>query len=179
MPGARTGRRLGAHERALGLLTVRARSGKEIRDRLRRASFEEGEVEAVLERLEAVGLIDDERFAREYTEQAVRLRGDGRRAVAAALLAKGVARETVDTVLEEVGGGEETRATELARARARRLEGLPPEVAFRRLVGFLGRRGYEGPVARECARRALSPAGGGGPDEAAEPLRERTPGRTL
>ena len=52
------------HERALGLLAVRARSRRELERRLLQAGFEAEEVADVLERLERVGLVDDEAFAR-------------------------------------------------------------------------------------------------------------------
>ena len=60
------------HERALGLLAVRPRSRRELERRLLQAGFEPEEVADVLERLERVGLIDDEAFARQVAEHALR-----------------------------------------------------------------------------------------------------------
>ena len=143
------------HERALGLLTVRMRSRRELQDRLRRAGFEADEVEDVLERLERVGLIDDERFAEEFASHAVAHRSSGRRAIASALYAKGVSRETIERAVTESGEGEEARAEELARSRTGRLRGVPADKAFQRLSTLLMRRGYDGGIARRAARRAL------------------------
>ena len=109
----------------------------------------------VLERLERVGLIDDEAFARQLAEHEFGDRRAGARAVAGALAAKGVARVTVEAVLAETPQDEETRADELASTRARRLSGLEPAKAFSRLSGLLMRRGYAPDVARRAARRAL------------------------
>lgn len=151
-------RRLSCHERALRLLTVRPRSRRELGTRLRRAGFEPEEVEAELARLEEVGLVDDEAFARELAEHHLANRRSGRRAVVGALMAKGVARETIEATLDDLepdGTDETERATELARERVRRLGGLPPEIAYARLVGFLARRGYDPGTAREAARRAV------------------------
>jgi regulatory protein len=74
--------------------------------------------------------------------------------VRAALLGRGVERETAERALEELGDDEE-RAAELATRRAGRLQGLAPEVAYRRLVEFLVRRGHSPPVAYRAASRAL------------------------
>jgi regulatory protein len=138
------------------LLAVRARSRHELAARLRRAGFGAGEVEAELARLEDVGLVDDDAFARELALHHLTVRRSGRRAVASALAAKGVARGTIERTLADLAGEDESdRALTLASERARRLRNLAPEVAFGRLVSFLARRGYDGPTARTAARRAL------------------------
>src|SRR5688572_22130165 len=87
-------------ERALRLLSVRSRSKSELRQRLLRADFEPEEVEAALVDLEAVGLVDDEAFAREVAEYS-RRKGLGRRAGMAALRVKGVDRELAERIAEE------------------------------------------------------------------------------
>jgi regulatory protein len=143
------------HERALGLLAVRARSRRELQLRLLRAGFERTEVDDELSRLEAVGLLDDERFAEELTEQAVSSRKQGRRAIASALASKGVSPSTIARAIEDLGEGEEARADALAADRVKRLAGLPAGTAFRRLYAFLVRRGYEHGLARRVATRAL------------------------
>ncbi|GIV00242.1 MAG: hypothetical protein KatS3mg014_1857 [Actinomycetota bacterium] len=151
---------LDCHERALRLLAARPRSRRELRDRLLAAGFDADQVEEELGRLEAVGLVDDARFARAVAEQHLVRRGAGSRAVLAALAAKGVDRATAEAVLAEVAAaervpGEEERARALALARVERLRGLPPERAFERLVGFLVRRGHAADTARDAARSAL------------------------
>jgi len=140
---------------------VRARSRHELSSRLLRAGFEAEEVDAELVRLEEVGLVDDRAFAHELAEHQLRVRLSGRRAVSSALASKGVSRATIEQTLEELGGNEDEadRALSLARDRARRLTGLPPEAAFGRLVSFLARRGYDAGTARAAARQALQVEG--------------------
>lgn len=154
-------RPLDCHERALRLLAVRQRTRRELQLRLVRAGFEPTEVEGELVRLEAVGLVDDERFAREFAEHELCVRLAGRRGVASALAAKGVDRGTVERTLQEATGEDAERADELARARAARVRGLPPQAAFSRLVSFLVRRGHDPEVARRAARAALAIEGAG------------------
>ncbi len=150
------GRALDLHARALRLLAVRARSRRELATRLRQAGFDPDAVEEELARLEVVGLIDDERFAREFARHQLQVKLAGRRAVVSSLVAKGVDRETVERTVGELGGDDAERAEALARARAPRLAGLPPERAFPRLVSFLVRRGHGPEVARRAAREALA-----------------------
>ena len=145
------------HERALGLLAVRARSRRELERRLLAAGFEPEEVGDVLERLERVGLIDDEAFARQVAEHRFGARREGSRAVAADLRAKGVGPSVIAAVLDEWAGGEgeDERAAALAASRAARLGALEPAKAFNRLSSLLMRRGFSPEVARRAARRAL------------------------
>ncbi len=79
------------HERALGLLAVRPRSRRELERRLLAARFEQNEVQDVLARLERVGLVDDEAFARQYAEQRFGARKEGSRGVEQGLRAAGIA----------------------------------------------------------------------------------------
>jgi regulatory protein len=126
----------------------------ELERRLARAGYEPDEVAAAIADLEEVGLIDDERFARELAESK-RRRGMGRRAGLAALRAKGVDREIAEQAVGEVNPEDEAaRAYELARARLERLRSVPPDVAYRRTVGFLVRRGFEPVIASTAVRRA-------------------------
>ena len=143
-------------ERALRLLTVRSRSRSELRQRLLRADFEPEEVEAALNDLEAVGLIDDEAFARELAESQ-RRKGMGRRAGMAALRVKGVDRELAERIAGDVNPEDETeRALEVAAKRLPRLQGLGPEARRRRLLDYVLRRGYDYQTALAACIRAMA-----------------------
>jgi regulatory protein len=151
LPGAK----LPLHDRALRLLAVRPRTKGELRGRLIRAGFQRDQVEAELDRLEEVGLVDDARFAAEFVEHALDRRLEGRRSIAANLTARGLDRGVVDAALDAASGDDEERLDRLAAARAERLRGLAPEAARRRLVSFLVRRGHDPAAARSAAARAL------------------------
>jgi regulatory protein len=143
-------------DRALRLLSVRSRSRSELRFRLVRAGYERAEVDAAIADLEAVGLVDDERFAKEYAEHG-RRRGLGRRAGVTALRAKGVDRDLAEEAVGDANPEDEAeRAFELARGRLERFRALPPDLAHRRTVGFLLRRGYDPIIAETAVRRAAA-----------------------
>jgi regulatory protein len=135
---------------------VRQRSRGELERRLVQAGFEPDEVMGELDRLEGVGLIDDEAFARAMVESRMGSRGESRRTVAGKLARAGIASDIALVVLDEALESEQTRADRLAESRATRFAGLDPHVAHQRLYGFLARRGYGPEVARWAARRALA-----------------------
>jgi regulatory protein len=144
------------HERALGLLAVRPRSRRELERRLLAASFDRAEVDDVLTRLERVGLVDDEAFARQMAAYQFGSRRAGRRAVTGALMEKGIAPDLIAQVVDDAPDDEDHRALQLASARAMRMTSVDPVKAFARLTGLLVRRGYSPDVARKAARTALS-----------------------
>ncbi len=133
-----------AREAALRLLTVRARSVGELRDRLARKAFAEDVCDRIIDDLTAVGLLDDRDFARLWAEERVRLRPVGRRRLTNELRAKKVDTAVIDEVAAEVY--EEHSETELARrALKKRTRSGGPDVVERerrRLEGFLLRRGF-------------------------------------
>jgi regulatory protein len=143
------------HERALGLLAVRPRSRRELERRLLAARFESAEVQDVLTRLERVGLVDDEAFARQFAEHRFGSRKEGSRAVMQGLRAAGVALSVAEAASRAAPDDDEERAAVLARSRASRLAGVPSEKAFARLSSLLMRRGYAPEIARSAARKAL------------------------
>ena len=110
----------------------------------------------MLTRLERVGLIDDEAFARQYAEHRFGARKEGSRAVAQGLRRRGD-RPRPGGRRPPRGPRTTTRSgrPELARSRATRLGGVAPEKAFARLSSLLMRRGYSPQIARSAARKAL------------------------
>jgi regulatory protein len=157
--GGRQGKRKDIHERAIGLLAVRQRSRRELERRLVQAGFEPDAVEAELDRLEQVGLIDDASFAAAVVESRMGARGESRRAVGMKLQQAGVDRDVALAALDDAREDEQDRADRLAEARARRVAGLDPATGFARVSSFLMRRGYSPAVARQAARKALGVEG--------------------
>ena len=147
--------------RALGLLDQRARSRKELHDRLVAAEFEPDVVEAVLDDLAGVGLIDDGSFAREWVRQRHVRRGKSARALNLELKDKGVAAEDRAAALEQVTeDSEEAIARQIAAKKARTLKKAPADrherdKFLRRIVGTLARRGYNQGLTMRVAIEAL------------------------
>ncbi|HEX6261961.1 MAG TPA: regulatory protein RecX [Actinomycetota bacterium] len=145
-----------AKDRALRLLGVRSRSREELRRRLKRAGFPEDEIAEALGDLERVGLVDDERFADEVVRWRLSRQGYGHRAALDTLRKAGVDRGVAERAVSAAGWeDDEARAEEVGRARLARLEGLAPDAAYRRLMGFLLRRGFDPEVVRTVCGRLL------------------------
>ena len=88
-------------EAAARFLEARSRSVAEVRRRLTGAGYHADLVEGAIGRLGALGMLDDEAFARAWVESRDRARPRGERAIREELRLKGIDRAIVDLVLEE------------------------------------------------------------------------------
>lgn len=132
-----------AVDRACLLLSYRARSEKEIRDRLKQAGFEENVVDVAIGKLYALNYINDQDFAKKLIASRKVERPVGRRALNWELRRKGISEDTVEEALSGLDEGWEAEtALQAARSRIGRYEGLEPVEARRKLAGFLQRRGF-------------------------------------
>lgn len=148
-----------AHARALDALARRARSSTELSRWLRDHDYPPDEIDETIARLTAAGLLDDASFARSFVRSRLVDRKLSRRRVQAELARRGVARALVDAALTEVMADEDVDEEATVRAVAERkyrsLAGLERDVARRRLLGFLSRRGYEGEMVRKVVAEVM------------------------
>ncbi len=137
-----------AVDKALAFLTSRPRSIREVRDRLKEKEIPPDTIDAVVTRLEGWGYVGDEGFARYWIENRGANQPRGKRLLRQELWRKGVERETVDQVLDELEVDEAGGALALARKRLNQLRGYDEQTQRRRLAAFLQRRGYDWPTVK-------------------------------
>ena len=152
-----------AMSRALNVLGYRPRSEKELEERLSRAGYAPGTVDAVVARLGELRYLDDEGFARDLARAKAnksygprRILGDLRKAG----VDEEVARRAVD---EEFSDSSDEREEALAAAQRRYntfdgpnagggSDAQTRDAVARRVYGFLTRRGYSAGICAEIAR---------------------------
>jgi len=138
----------------LRLLSSRARSEREVRDRFRQRGADSELAQAVLDRLRAAGFLDDEQFAQTWVESRRRASPRGDRLLRQELARKGVARDLVDTALSADPGLDPTSLALIAATKkARSLTSEPDPIFTRRLTDFLLRRGFDYDVAATVVRQ--------------------------
>jgi regulatory protein len=136
---------------ALSLLAVQPRTARDLSDRLRRRGFPQPAVDAAIERMRALGYLDDAAYARFYVEARLSATPRSRRALAFELSRKGVEREVAAESVAELS--DEDAAYEAAQRRLRALRGLDRQAFTRRLGAFLSSRGFGYGVARSTIDR--------------------------
>ena len=150
--------------RALNLISYRQRTEQELRERLAERS-EEDVIDRAIDYLKEQGLVDDEAFARLWSDSRTRNSPRSARALVRELTAKGVSRSIADGAVLDLDDEETARVA--AAKFARRLAGNDYEQFHRRLWQHLQRRGYSGSVARRAVSELWQEqvAAGGSPLE--------------
>ncbi|MFV0463637.1 MAG: regulatory protein RecX [Nostocoides sp.] len=140
-------------------LTNSPKTRDQLRQALARRNCPDEVAEPVLDRMEAVGLIDDAAYAATLVRSRQEQKGLARRAMRRELRAKGVDDDLVDQALSQVDDAQERRrARELVDKRLNRLHGLDISVQTRRLAGMLARKGYSVEISYPVIRDALADA---------------------
>lgn len=152
----RAGERALAMSRAFNLLGYRARSTTEVERRLRRYGYAEETIAAVIGRLEELGYLDDEEYARGAAREKARKYGPRR--VYSDLRGGGIDEGTVRRVVEEEFAGRSELDDAFSAAARRYNTGERSVAQSRRVYGFLTRRGYAAEVCAEVARGYREPS---------------------
>lgn len=170
-----------ARQIALRSLDAAPRSRHQLGERLARRGVDPQTVERVLDRFTEVGLLDDAAYARMLVRSKRASRGLAPRALAVELRRAGIDEETAAAALAEVADdaveSDEEVAARLVRKRLRSMSSVEDDVAVRRLVGMLARKGYGPSLASRVVReilqevRAARDDDGHDVDEAAHPRR--------
>ena len=148
-----------ARQIVLRQLALSPKSRHQLRDKLRQRNCPDDVAEAVLDRMAAVGLVDDQAYAGMLVRSQQAGRGLARRALARELRTKGVDDETARATLESINPDDERdRAAQLVTKRLRSMHGLEPVVQTRRLAGMLARKGYPADLAMAVIREAIADA---------------------
>jgi len=151
---------LNAKRSALRLLSYRARTVHEMRDRLRTKKIPEKDIDAVITELEQTGLLDDRQFSLMYVRSQLTAHPSGKRLLKQKLRLLGVGNQVAGEVLDEVfqSVSQEDAATSAARKYLRTRGGRIKEtvVLRKRLAGFLARRGFSWDVIASVTRSVIN-----------------------
>ena len=90
-----------AKEKALYLIEYRSRTKRELYDKLI-VLFGESATKRAIKRLEELGLIDDEKYAREYAEVLLDKKGFSRQRAEFELMKKGIDKDVIEEILDEL-----------------------------------------------------------------------------
>ena len=139
-----------AKDKALTYLSTRSYGSMELFEKLA-AKFDEHSAAAAVARMNELGLLDDENFARRKAA-ALKERNKSRREAARQLAEKGLERDLIETVLEEVyreGDEEETLLALIEKQYARKLEQGKRDTVWAALC----RRGFAPGMVRAALER--------------------------
>jgi regulatory protein len=140
---------------ALKFLSYRMRSEKEVRDKLKKKEFANDLIDEVIKDLKRINLIDDSNFASAFVRDKISNKPQGKILLKQELWKKGIKDETIEKVLKEYFEDEEEElnlAKNLLEKRKKRYENLDKNIAKRRMMSFLLRRGFSYEIVKQALK---------------------------
>ncbi len=128
-----------AKEKALYLLEYRARTAKELMDKLT-PIFGTDAAESAVQRMEELGLIDDEAFAREYARTLLFSKKLSPKSAVYELMKKGIERNTAEEILDEYECDEQEQIRQIIERKY--INCLDDEKGRKRTINGLRSKGY-------------------------------------
>ena len=127
-----------AKNKALWLISYRDHSKKELKDKIKR-TCDEASAEKAVERMEELGLVDDEDYARRYAKKLLFQKKMTKRAAMFELSRKGIDKETAESALDEIDVDYRENIREII---DRKYPNISDEKIKRRAIAALQRLGY-------------------------------------
>ncbi len=133
-----------AMERAYAILSYRQRSTSELETKLKDRGFAPDIIKQVCSRLQELGFLNDEKFARDFTASRIKNKNWGRIKINAALRAKGLPGEIIEKTINGISEGEELNAALTALSKWLRRKRYSPLTRQNELKAtrFLQSRGF-------------------------------------
>jgi len=138
---------------ALNALVARAKSKGELLAHLKKRGVEDDVAQATIFRLQESGLINDEEFAKAWTQSRHTSKKLSKRIIAGELRTRGVDQSSIDQALDEIDDESEYRtAFSLGMKKYNTMSRLEPEIQIRRIQSLLQRKGFSFPTIARVIR---------------------------
>ncbi|MCR3954993.1 MAG: RecX family transcriptional regulator [Gudongella sp.] len=142
-----------AKSKAYQYLSFRQRTQKELEDYLVRKEFSRNTVDIVIEQLREAGYVNDLDFARAYIRDKTSHKSFGPYRIRNELAQKGISKESMEQALDEEYHEEIQDLVDLVRSKYSSILADRTEKGFRRIGGFLQRKGHSYETIRKVLDR--------------------------
>lgn len=138
-------------ERALKYLSMRQRSTKEIHDYLTKKEYNEAEINEAIKRLIELKFLNDDNFARLFTENRQR-KGKSKRAIEFELKLKGINKDQSEVVLGDATSDFKTALAYLTK-RLKQFDRYEPGEKQKKIISRLRSRGYDWDIIQRVLKK--------------------------
>lgn len=143
------------YTKALKFLALRPRTEKEVRENLLKHKASKNQIDVIIEKLKKQKFLNDEEFAKWWTEQRQKFRPKSWQIIKFELQQKGINPEIIKNQELRIKSQEEGKsdlevAKELVEKNLKKFQNLSKQQLYQKLGGFLGRRGFSYDVVKVC-----------------------------
>lgn len=129
------------YNKALEFLSYRQRSEKEVRDKLKTKEVDSQTIDKIIAKLKDKKFINDEEFARMFSENRLRFKPRSLRLIKLELKQKGIAPEIINNLQLTIDSDLES-AEKLVEKRLGRVKGLPKQEIYEKIGRYLASKGF-------------------------------------
>lgn len=140
---------------ALRLLSYRARSEKEIYDALKRKGFDDNIIEDTIYYCKEKEYLNDRDFAESFVRDKINFSKLGPERIRYELRLKGISEDIINRVLRVSRDEQFETALELGKKRIRLYKDDTKDAKYRKLSGFLQRKGYSYEIVSKVLKELL------------------------
>lgn len=144
---------------AFSILSYGQNSEKEIYTKLMRKGYEEEDVQKAIEFCVEKDFLNDRLYAENFIRDRVNLKKHGSKRIQYDLISKGISKDIIDEVLDLSYEEEYERALDLATKRIKTYKNDDRNAIYRKLGGFLQRRGYSYDIVSKILGQVLNDLG--------------------
>lgn len=138
-----------AMDKAISLLSMRARTEKEIVEALQRNTYPQATIARVMARLNEAGYINDAEFAAQFSNARL-FKGMGSRRIRMELRKKGVEQTTIDDTLESLDKADIDQSAFAMAKKVARGKDISDRTDRQKILAALARRGYDFSTAKQA-----------------------------
>lgn len=140
---------------ALDYLTYRQRSEKEVFDKLNSKEYPDKLIYEAIDYLKSKGYINDREFARSFLQDKTNINKYGPIKIKNQLRLKGISNRIIDEIVDMDRDDEYQMSLELASKRISRYKNEERSAIYRKLGGYLQRRGFSYEVVNQVLRELV------------------------
>jgi len=146
-----------AMKRCLDFMAYRPRTQKEIQQRLEALQVPEDIGQRVTDRMDELGYVDDECFAKQWAASRQRSKGFGPRRLEMELIRKGISSSMAKKAVQEACSEDEMAnqlRAQVAKAQHKYRHEGDEQKKTQKMIGFLARRGFEIGAIRDAMQQS-------------------------
>lgn len=141
---------------ALNFLSYRQRSEKEVYDHLKRKGYEDFFIKQAIDYCLNNNYLNDKLFAESFIKDKININNYGSQRIRYELIAKGISKNTIEKVLDIDKDQEFEVAKQLAYKKLKSYKGQDYNSIYRKLGGFLQRKGYSYDIVSKVLKEVLN-----------------------
>ncbi len=147
---------INAFKYSMNYLSYRARTKKEVTDKLESKDYSQQSIEKVISKLVDYGYINDKEYAKTYTYEKFKNKKLAGYRIKRELYFKGIDQDIIDDVVKIDSEDEYNSALELAKKRISSYKKDDYNKKYRKLSSYLARRGYNFSIINDVIKEVIN-----------------------